>query len=158
MNWQRKEAFTTSSARDRKDTETLELWQFSNLEVRAHGLGQHSEEDESRRAVSLGRHGKADLENGGKLRIHCACVPSRFSHVWLFVIPWTVSRQASLSMGFSRQEYWSGLPRSPPGDLSNPGIVLASLVSHPLADGFVTTSPTWEAHKFTVTAALGPCS
>ena len=46
MNWQRKEALTTSSAQDRKDTERLELWQFSNLEARAYGLGQHSEEDE----------------------------------------------------------------------------------------------------------------
>ena len=36
--------------------------------------------------------------------------------------PWTVACQASLSMGFSRQEYWSGLPFSPPGDLSDPGI------------------------------------
>ena len=39
-----------------------------------------------------------------------------------FVTPWTVARQAPLSMGFSRQEYWSGLPSPPPGDHSNPGI------------------------------------
>jgi len=38
------------------------------------------------------------------------------------VTPWTVACQASLSMGFSRQEYWSGLPCPPPGDLPNPGI------------------------------------
>ena len=44
------------------------------------------------------------------------------SGVSLFVIPWTVVWQASLSMGFSRQEYWSGLPFSPSGDLRNPGI------------------------------------
>ena len=44
------------------------------------------------------------------------------SRVRLFVTPWTVARQTSLSMGFSRQEYWSGLPCPPPGDLSNPGI------------------------------------
>ena len=44
------------------------------------------------------------------------------SRVWLFVIPWTVAHQASLSMGFPRKEYWSGLPRPSPGDLSNPGI------------------------------------
>ena len=42
--------------------------------------------------------------------------------VWLFVSPWTIARQALLSMGFSRQEYWSGLPFPSPGDLSNPGI------------------------------------
>ena len=42
------------------------------------------------------------------------------SRVWLFVIPWTVARQAPLSMGFSRQEYWSGLPFPPPGVFSQP--------------------------------------
>ena len=45
-----------------------------------------------------------------------------FSHVWLFVTPWTVAYQASLSMGFSRQEYWSGLPFASPGDLPHPGV------------------------------------
>ena len=39
-----------------------------------------------------------------------------------FVTPWTVAHQAPLSLGFSRQEYWSGLPRPPPGDLPSPGI------------------------------------
>ena len=45
-----------------------------------------------------------------------------FSPVWLFVTPWTVAHQAPLSMGFSRQEYWSGLPFPSPGDLPDPGI------------------------------------
>ena len=44
------------------------------------------------------------------------------NHVQLFTIPWTVAHQAPPSMGFSRQEYWSGVPFPPPGDLSNPGI------------------------------------
>ena len=44
------------------------------------------------------------------------------SHVWLFVTPWTVAYQAALPMGFSKQEYWSGLPFPSPGDLPNPGI------------------------------------
>ena len=43
------------------------------------------------------------------------------SHVRLFVTPWTVAHQAPQSMGFSRQEYWSGLPFPSPGDLPNPG-------------------------------------
>ena len=43
--------------------------------------------------------------------------------------PWTVDCQAPLSMGFSRQEYWSGLPCPPPGDLPDPGIELTSPVS-----------------------------
>ena len=51
----------------------------------------------------------------------CVCVQS-ISHVRLFAIPWTVARQAPLSMGFSRQEYWSGLPFPSPGDFPNPGI------------------------------------
>ena len=50
------------------------------------------------------------------------CVRSRFSHVRLFVTPWIVAHQASLSMGFSRQEYWSGLPFPSPGDLPNPEV------------------------------------
>ena len=45
-----------------------------------------------------------------------------FSLVWLFVATWTVAHQGPLSMGFSRQEYWSGLPFPFPGDLSDPGI------------------------------------
>ena len=44
------------------------------------------------------------------------------SCVQLFAIPWTVAHQAPLSIGFSRQEYWSGLPFPSPGDLPNPGI------------------------------------
>ena len=44
------------------------------------------------------------------------------SHVRLFATPWTVACQAPLSMGFSRQEYWSGLPFPSPGDLPDPGI------------------------------------
>ena len=49
------------------------------------------------------------------------------SPVWIFATPWTVAHQAPLSMGFSRQEYWSGLPFPSPGDLPNPGIKPRSL-------------------------------
>ena len=54
---------------------------------------------------------------------------SHFSHVQLFVTLWTVARKAPLSMGFSRQEYWSGLQFHSPGDLPSPGIELRSPVS-----------------------------
>ena len=54
---------------------------------------------------------------------------SCFSRVWLLEPLWTVDWQAPLSMGFSRQEDWSGLPSPPPGDLSHPGIEPASPVS-----------------------------
>ena len=70
---------------------------------------------------------------------------SCFSHVWLFATPWTVAHQAPLSMGFSRQEYWSGLPFPPPGDLPKPGIEPIPLMSSALAGRFFTTSTTWEA-------------
>ena len=56
------------------------------------------------------------------------CVLSCFSHVRLFATPWTVVHQAPLSMGFSRQEHWSGLPCPPPGDLPDPGTEPASPV------------------------------
>ena len=59
--------------------------------------------------------------------------------------PWTVAHQAPLSMGFSKQKYWSGLPYHPPGDLPDPGIEPASPTSSALAGGFFTTSATWEA-------------
>ena len=52
----------------------------------------------------------------------CVCVCYLLSHVWLFVTPWTITRQDPLSMGFSRQEYWSRLPFPSPGDLPDPGI------------------------------------
>ena len=51
-----------------------------------------------------------------------ACVVSHFSHVQHFETPWIVACQAPLSMGFSRQEYWSGFPCPAPGDLPDPGI------------------------------------
>ena len=57
------------------------------------------------------------------------CMPSGLSHVWLFATLWTVTCQAPLSMGFSRQEYWSGLPFPSPGDLPNPEIELVSAAS-----------------------------
>ena len=64
--------------------------------------------------------------------------------------PWTVACQASLSMGFPRQEYWSGLPFPPPGDLLDQGLEFTSLISPALADGFFVTSATWKAHKSAV--------
>ena len=73
------------------------------------------------------------------------CMGSRFSRVQLLVTAWTVARQVPLSVGFSRQEYCSGLPCPPPGDLPDPGIKPKSLMSPALAGGFFSTSITWEA-------------
>ena len=72
-----------------------------------------------------------------------ACVLSRFSHVQLFAAPWTIARQAPLSIGFSRQEYWSEVPCPPPGDLPDPGIEPVSLTFPALAGWFFTTIATW---------------
>ena len=55
------------------------------------------------------------------------CALSRFSCVRLFATPWTVAQQPPLSKGFSRQEYWSGLPCPSPGDIPDPGVVPKSL-------------------------------
>ena len=63
------------------------------------------------------------------------------SCVCLFATPCAVVRQAPLSMGFLRQEYWSGLSFPSPEDLPDPGIPPASLVSPELAGGFFTTAP-----------------
>ena len=73
------------------------------------------------------------------------CVLSCFSHVRPFVTPWTVAHQVLLSMGFSRQEYWNGLPRPPPGDLHNSGVKIGSLVSLELTGGLFNISATLEA-------------
>ena len=70
------------------------------------------------------------------------CTLCHFSRVQLFVTLQTIVRQAPLSMGFSRQEYWSGLPCPPLGDLPYPGIKPASSVSPALAGGFFTTGAT----------------
>ena len=73
---------------------------------------------------------------------HVVCVCAQLlSGVWLFTTPWTVAHQAPLSMGFPRQEYWSGLPCPPPGNLPNPGIKPTSLVSPILTGGFFASKP-----------------
>ena len=73
------------------------------------------------------------------------CMLNYFSHVQLFATPWTIACRSPLCMGFSRQEYWSGLPWPPPGALLDPGIEPASLISPALASGFFTSAITWEA-------------
>ena len=71
-------------------------------------------------------------------------VLSRFSHIQLFVTLWTAACQARLSMGFSRQEYWNGLPALLQGIFQIQRWNL-SLLSPALAGGFFATSATWEA-------------
>ena len=75
------------------------------------------------------------------------CVLSCFGHVRLFATLWILACQAALSMGFPRQEYWSGLPCPSPGDLSGPEIESTSLESPSLA-GRVYCWAIREAHPF----------
>ena len=69
------------------------------------------------------------------------CVLSCFSRVQLFATLWTVALQAPLSMGFSRQEDWSGLPCAPPGELPYPGIKPSSLMSPALQADSLPLAP-----------------
>ena len=92
------------------------------------------------------RLGTPDLEG-----LHSSQIPGHFreaqsllcvvvcvlSHVWFFGTPWTVACQSPLSIEFSRQEYWSGLPCPLPGDLPDPGVEPMSLASPALAGGFL---------------------
>ena len=74
--------------------------------------------------------------------INTVCVDAQsLSPVQVFVTLWTVAHQAPLSMGFSRQEYWSGLPCPPLGDVPYPGVKPVSPASPALAGGFFTTEP-----------------
>ena len=63
-----------------------------------------------------------------------------FSYIQLFLTPWTIVHQALLSMGLSGQEYWSGLPFPPPGNLPDPGVEPLSPTSPALAGGFFNAS------------------
>ena len=84
-----------------------------------------------------------ELQSKHLARVYvCVCTLSHFSCVSVMV--WTVVCQGPLSMGFSRQEYWSGLPCSPSGDPPNPGTEPTSLIKSPaLGGGFFTNSTTW---------------
>ena len=72
--------------------------------------------------------------------------------------PWTAAHQALLSMGFLRQEYWSGFPFLPPADLPDPWIQSVSLTFLALAGAFLTASTTWEASPCWRAGPLGPRS
>ena len=80
--------------------------------------------------------------------MHCMCMrpKSHPSYLALLQRYGTVAHQAPLSMGFSRQQWWVGLPCPPPGDLPNPGVEPESFMSPSLAREFFTTSATREAH------------
>ena len=80
------------------------------------------------------------------LLLRCVCRLSCFSHVWLFATPWTVAHQGFLSMGFYRQEYWSGLPFPSPGDLPTQGSNPSLLHLLHWQTGSWATSTMWEGY------------
>ena len=88
------------------------------------------------------------------------CMLSHFSHSWLFATLWTIAHQAPLSMGFSRQESWGGLPCHPPRDLPDPekvtGIEPVSLMSPALAGKFSMTTATWERSELPSPSPVDP--
>ena len=88
-------------------------------------------------------------KNIGRRNI-CVHVLSHFSPVQIFATQWTIANQAPLSLGFSRQEYWSKLSCPPPEDLSDPEIEPAFLMSPALSGRFFTTRATWEAPRILV--------
>ena len=82
----------------------------------------------------------------------CGCVCAQlFSHVRLYVTPWTVAHQAPLSMGLPKQEYWRGLPFPSPWDFPNPVTKPTLLASPILVARFFTTSATWETQRAHIT-------
>ena len=81
-------------------------------------------------------HKKYLTQDSSVAKLYCAQL---LSLVWPFVTPRTIGHKAPLSMGFFRQEHWSGLPFPPPGDLADPGIKPTSLTFPALAGGFFTT-------------------
>ena len=99
--------------------------------TRAHVSGQGKGCRRREKTAEGGMAAAAPFLNLPMLPGKRACLLSRFSCVRLFATPWTIAHQALLSMGFSRQEYWRGLPCPPPGDLLNPGIEPASLTGIP---------------------------
>ena len=93
---------------------------------------------------------KIEVLNNQRLigRSDAFCVHAQLlSLVLLFVTPWTIAFQALPSMEFPRQEYQSRLPFPCPGDLSNPAMEPASLMSPALTGGFFTISTTWEVMR-----------
>ena len=87
-------------------------------------------------------------QRGERIKEHLRCVVlSHFSHAQLFMTLWTIALQVPLTMGFSRQEYWSGLPCPPPGDLPDSEIEPSSRICPALGGRCFTTSAAWETQR-----------
>ena len=93
----------------------VSTWLWRLLLLGREGHATHTLGEAVGEAVVLGYSSPVPVENGWILKLGSVCVLRRFSCVQLFVTRWTVARPAPLSMGSSRQEYWSGLPYPPQG-------------------------------------------
>ena len=102
------EAFQTVAIQGKGDAESREEQSRNNTIALRQGLGSTSSDTHNNSFELFIKLKKVKVKSLGR--------------VCLFATPWTVAHQAPLSMGFSRQEYWSGLPFPSPGDLPNPGI------------------------------------
>ena len=89
----------------------------------------------------LGSTSVALVQGLTPVALGCACMLSRFSHVWLFVTVWTIACQAPLSKGFCKQEYWSRLSCPPSGGLPDPGIEPKSPATPALQADFLPSEP-----------------
>ena len=107
--------------------------------------------------LKVNKRAKKTEVHGKMLAEHLATLKSSHNHIYIHAQSlqscttatlWIVPRQAPLSIGFSRQEYWSGLPFPSPGTIPDPGIQPESLMSPTLAGGFFTTIAAWEATQF----------
>ena len=134
------------------------LGEIKTEEKKTSGYNQIKEDFHKRRHLRWSFNNEQDLNQGrGCRKLKCLqephlysdmCVCAQlFTSVQFFATPWTVTHQAPLPMGFSRQEYWSGLPLPPPGDLPHPGIEPMSPVSPALARGFFTTEQTGKPNQ-----------
>ena len=123
------------------EDETVELHHWLNGHEFEQTLG-YSEGQGSLVCCSPWVHKELDMTEQVNNNLCLWCVS--LSRVWLFATPQTIARQAPLSNGFSRKEYWSGLPCSPPESLPNPGIKPTTPISPGLVGGIFTTSTTWE--------------
>ena len=130
-------------------------WKCKNFYTKFLSCSLDYTKEKKKRKMALDLCRITDVQQGSFSRgsgsaeslFHLCCAGlSRFSCVRLFATLQTVALQASLSMGFRRQGYWRGLPCPPPGDLPDPAIKPASLMSVVLAGVFFTTRATWEAH------------
>ena len=115
--WGRKESDKTERLRQHK--------LFSHIFKRYSNYWEHSwerEEERQRENTGIRLHLILCIQRVWNTALHMTVKVKSLSRVQLFVTPWTVAHQAPPSMGFSRQEYWSGLPFPSPGNLPNSGI------------------------------------